>query len=490
MPHNGAGGGPGAPRTRDGAEGAAQEGEMSEITGWTAGQMAGAIREGRASSEEIVGACLARIDEVNPDLNAVVLLRRDAALSEARKADAALAAGRQPGALHGVPITIKDAYEIAGVVSTGGTLGRRDFVPTEDATVVARLRGAGAIVLGKTNLPEISMGFESSNLVYGRAKNPFDLSRTPGGSTGGEAAIIAAGGSPMGMGSDAGGSIRWPSHCCGIAGLKPTTGRVPRTGHWPPFAGVFSLVTQPGPMARSVDDLALALRIIAGPDGRDPTTVPVALGDPDAVRLDGLRAAFHDDNGVATPTPELRDAARRAAAALADAGAAVEEDRPAALAETPALHASVMGADAGQVARAILEEAGSPEMDPDLQARIAMMSPEAVPVKDFMDDLASLEGYRGRMLEFMGGYDVMIGPAAPVPAALHHHGYDGFPESGSYSHAYNLAGWPALVIRGGTSPEGLPLGVQVISTPWREDVVLAVGAHLQRVLGTFPGPVI
>ncbi len=461
---------------------------MNEITSWTALQIAEAIREGRIRSEEAAVACLERIEEVNPSINAVVALRAEEAVAEARAADAAVAAGEELGPLHGVPMTIKDAYEVAGIVSTGGTLGRRDFVPTEDATVVARLRGAGAIVLGKTNLPEISMGFESSNLVYGRAKNPYDLSRTPGGSTGGEAAIIAACGSPLGMGSDAGGSIRWPSHCCGIAGLKPTTGRVPRTGHWPPFAGVFGLVTQPGPMARSVDDLSLALRIIAGPDGRDPTTVPVELRDPGEVRLAGLRAAFHDDNGVATPTPELRAAARRAAGLLAEAGAAVEEDRPEALSETPALHASIMGADAGQVARSILQEAGSPRMDPDLEARIAMMSPEPIPVKDFMDDLASLEEYRGRMLGFMRGYDVMIGPAAPVPAALHHHGYDGFPESGSYSHAYNLAGWPALVIRGGTSPEGLPLGVQVISTPWREDLVLAVGAHLQRALGPFPGP--
>ena len=166
----------------------------------------------------------------------------------------------------------------------------------------------------------------------------------------------------------------------------------------------------------------------------------------------------------------------------------MNEDRPQALEGTPALHASIMGADAGQVARAILREAGSPEMDPDLKARISLMASEPAPVKEFMDVLANLEEYRSRMIGFMKGYDVMLGPAAPVPAALHHHGYDGFPENGSYSHAYNLAGWPALVIRGGTSPEGLPLGIQVISAPWREDVVLAVGAYLEEALGPFPGP--
>ena len=461
---------------------------MHEITDLTAAQLAEAIRSRRLSSQEAVQAFLARIDQVNPKLNAIVVLCRQSALEEARRADRAVEGGEALGPLHGVPVTIKDAYEISGVVSTGGTLGRKDFVPDRDATVVARLRAAGAIVLGKTNLPEISMGFESSNLVYGRAKNPYDTGRTPGGSSGGEAAIIAAGGSPLGVGSDAGGSIRWPAHCCGIAGLKPTTGRIPRTGHWPPFGGVFSLVTQPGPMARSVRDLALALPILAGPDGRDPTVVPVGLGDPDGVCLGRLRVAFHTSNGVATPTDELKEAVRRAAGLLEQEVETVSEDRPQALEGTPALHASIMGADAGQVARAILREAGSPEMDPDLKARIAMMPSEPKSVKEFMDDLAGLEEYRSRMIGFMQGYDVMLGPAAPVPAALHHHGYDGFPESGSYSHAYNLAGWPALVIRGGTSPEGLPLGIQVISAPWREDVVLAVGAYLEEALGPFPGP--
>ena len=203
---------------------------MHEITDSTATQIAEAIRGRRLSSKDAVRAFLSRIDDVNAKLNAIVVLCRRSALEEARRADEAVERGEKLGPLHGVPITIKDAYEMSGVVSTGGTLGRKDFVPDRDATVVARLRQAGAIVLGKTNLPEISMGFESSNLVYGRAKNPYDTGRTPGGSSGGEAAIIAAGGSPLGVGSDAGGSIRWPAHCCGIAGLKPTTGRIP-TGH-------------------------------------------------------------------------------------------------------------------------------------------------------------------------------------------------------------------------------------------------------------------
>ena len=182
------------------------------------------------SSLEVVTAYLDRIDVVNPKLNAVVQLTAEKALGQARVCDAALARGESKGPLHGVPVTIKDSLDTAGVITTGGTKGRSSFVPEQDATVVMRLRGAGAIVLGKTNLPEICLTPETDNLVYGRTNNPYDLSRTPGGSSGGEAAIIAAGGSPLGIGTDIFASIRFPCHCCGIAGIKPTSGRVPRTG--------------------------------------------------------------------------------------------------------------------------------------------------------------------------------------------------------------------------------------------------------------------
>ena len=189
--------------------------------------LAQAIRNREVSSEEVVQACLDRIDRVNGALNAVVQIQHEAAVARAREADAALARGENWGALHGVPMTIKDSLDTAGVISTGGTKGREAFVPDRDATVVSRVRGAGAILLGKTNTPEFTLSFETSNLVYGLTNNPFDLERSPGGSSGGAAAIIAAGGSPFDIGSDYGGSIRLPSHFCGIAGIKPSAGRVP-----------------------------------------------------------------------------------------------------------------------------------------------------------------------------------------------------------------------------------------------------------------------
>ena len=226
---------------------------------------------------EVVQACLDRIDQVNPQLNAVVQLAATRALEEAREADEALARGESNGPLHGVPMTIKDSLDTAGLISTGGTKGRESFIPQQDATVVRRLREAGAILLGKTNTPEFTLSFETNNLIYGRTNNPYDTSRTPGGSSGGAAAIVAAAGAPFDIGSDFGGSIRLPSHLCGIAGLKPSSGRVPRTGHIYPFGGVQDSFQQIGPLARYVEDLALILPLIAGPDFIDPGVVEMPL---------------------------------------------------------------------------------------------------------------------------------------------------------------------------------------------------------------------
>ncbi len=232
------------------------------------------------------------------------------------------------GPLHGVPVTIKDTLETAGVICTGGTKGRANYVPKADATAVARLRAAGAIILGKTNVPELAGALETDNLIYGRTNNPYDLTRTPGGSSGGEAAIVAAGGSPLGLGTDAGGSIRVPAHFCGLAAIKPTSGRVPRTGQFPLPLGARSAVFHVSLLARKVEDLALALPIISGPDYRDHSIVGMPLGNPGSVKLQDLKIAFFDDDGVATPTREIIAAVRDSAKAFAEAGVKVDESRP------------------------------------------------------------------------------------------------------------------------------------------------------------------
>ncbi len=257
-------------------------------------ELAALIRAGDVSSTEVVQAHLDRINEVNTTLNAIVQLTAEKALEEAAQADKQRSDGAELGPLHGVPFTVKDNIPVAGVIMTNGTLGLKDFIPDEDATVVRRLKQAGGIVLGKTNLPEIGMAGESDNLVYGRTNNPYDLTCSPGGSSGGESAIIAAGGSPLGIGTDIGGSIRYPAHCCGIAGIKPTMGRIP----WHAPYGFTDELRQSGPMARTVADLILSLPLMSGAHWRDPSAPPVPLGNPDDIDLGSLRIAVYTDNGV------------------------------------------------------------------------------------------------------------------------------------------------------------------------------------------------
>ena len=338
---------------------------MDELIWASASSLAGMIRERRVSAVEVVAALLSRIEQVNGELNAVVQLAAQRAQTEAEAADAQLARGEARGPLHGVPITIKDSLDTAGIVSTGGTTGRREFVPDHDATVVRRLRDAGAIVLGKTNTPELTLarGFETDNEVYGRTNNPFDVARTSGGA----AAIIATGGSPLDIGSDTGGSIRVPAHCCGITGLRPTSGRVPRTGHIVPYGlGSLDSLTTLGPMARAVEDLALTLPVISGVDWRDPTVVPLPLGDPEAVDTSGLRVAFFVDNGIVTPTTETAAAVERVANALSGGGGApavvalVDESRPAAVPRTMEVFSRLWSTYAPGWRAKLLQRAGTP----------------------------------------------------------------------------------------------------------------------------------
>lgn len=450
--------------------------------------LARAIRGKQVSVTEVVEAHLQRIEAVNPALNAVVQLAAERALDEARAADRALVTGANLGPLHGVPMTIKDSLDTAGVITTGGTKGRATFVPAEDATVVARLRAAGAILLGKTNTPELTLAGETNNLVYDQTNNPYDVSRTPGGSSGGAGAIIASGGSPFDIGSDTGGSIRLPSHFCGIAGIKPTSGRVPRTGHVVPFGlGAVDSLTQNGPMARFVEDLALILPIISGVDWRDPAIIPMPLGEPQAVNLRDLRVAVHTDNGIKAPTPETIAAVRTAASALADAGLTVTEDRPAALARAAVLANNLSSADGRAWTHRLLAKAGTTELHPWLQRRID--EAEAVSVGDFTALLEDVDTYRSDMLTFLQQYDVILCPVCAFPAPPHGTTMEPEMRKGfSYTGAYNLTGWPGAVVRAGTSLEGLPIGVQVIARPWREDVALSVAQQLETALGGWQAP--
>jgi amidase len=450
----------------------------------SASEIARAIRAGRVSAREAVEACLARIERVDPVLHALVALDPEAARSEADRADAEAARGTWRGPLHGVPITVKDSFDATGFVATWGTPGRARARPRDDATAVARLRAAGAIVLGKTNTPELTFGFESVNPLHGRTSNPYDPGRTPGGSSGGAAAIVAAGGAALEIGSDTGGSIRLPAHCCGIAGIRPTSGRVPRTGHAIGPGSALDALTQVGPLARRVEDLVLALPLLAGPDGCDPFTVAAPLGDPAEARLDGLRVAVLLDNGVAAPDAPVAAAARAAADSLARAGAKVAECRPPGVEESFTLFMAVMTLDGGADVRWRLERCGTPIETSSLAGFTRLRAPspdERVRVVERWDRL------RIELLAWSRDWDLVVSPPNAHPALRHGESEARMPAF-SYTMLWNLAGWPAAVVRAGTAPGGLPVGVQLAALPWQEHVALAAAARIEADLGGYSPP--
>jgi amidase len=450
-----------------------------------AGRLAEWIRGGEVSSVEAVEACLERIHEVNPRLNAVVAFAPDA-LDRARAADRRRAAGTLDGPLHGVPFTIKDSHDTAGLVTTAGTIGWRDRVPDRDGTVVARLKAAGAILLGKTNTPEFTWSDETDNDVYGRTSNPYDLERTPGGSSGGSAAIVAAGGSPFDIGSDTGDSIRQPAHVCGIAGLKPTTGRVPRTGHWPGFEGIVATLTQLGPLARRVDDLALLLPIIAGPDGIDPHVAPAPLGDPASVDVGGLRVVAFTDNGVRPPTRETATTVEIAAAALAATGAAVTWEVPPGMAEAWQAWFDMIRSDGHAWLQRLITAAGTPGMGSyDTRGWVTVEPP--VGADELTERLERGDRIRSRLLRWFQRADLIVCPVMPQPAIRHGESTAAW-FGDTYSDVHNLTGWPAAVVRAGTSDAGLPIGVQLIAHPWREDVALAAAKVVEAATGGWSLP--
>lgn len=462
---------------------------MEEYTYASACTIADAIRTKQVSSEEVIRAQIARIEAVNPLINAVVQLRAEEAVIEARRADEAMAHGRLLGPLHGVPITVKDLLETKEVITTAGTFGRVAYVPKEDATAVARLRTAGAILLGKTNTPELAVMPETDNGVYGLTRNPFDLTKSTFGSSGGEAAIIAAGGSPLGLGSDLGGSIRMPAHACGIAGLKPTSGRVPMTGHFPPSDGALRPLWTIGPMARYVEDLALVLPLISGADWRDPTALSAPVGDMRSIDLRSLRVAYFLSTNVAAPTPETSETVKSVAEMLSQLCIAVEEVSPKGIEHASDIWVSLFAGDGGAGLRELLRKAGTRKPHSLLETGLKTLRRCRMTTEEFYALLVRLDEFRDDMLFFMKDFDAILCPVVACPALPHGFSLEGRTHGAfGYSMIFSLTGWPSAVVRAGTSPEGLPIGVQVASSPWREHVALAVALQIERVFGGWKPP--
>ncbi len=444
--------------------------------------MAAAIRTGRISSVELVKLHLDQIERVNSSINAAVDLLDEPALEDAGKADSMLARGEVLGPLHGVPFSVKDSIDVAGRKCTAGTWGRKDAaLADQDATLVKRLRQAGAIPIAKTNLPDLLFSFETDNLIYGRTNNPYDLTRTPGGSSGGEAALLAACGSPLGLGSDALGSVRVPAAFCGITSIKPTSGRLPRTGHVPPPGGWVEALWQIGPMARWVEDLQLAMKLLAYPDGKDFTSPPVPLIE--AGDLKDLRIAFFLDNGFAPCTRAVKDAVVECAQFLDEAAAVVEEKRVPGVEDVYELELALLGADGAQGIDAYLHDVGSSKVHPFLTAFVDHMRPYQTSGAGLARRFAHWDAYRAGIREFFTHYDVILCPVYTHPA-LEHGGsllesnFQGF----SYTMAWNVAGAPAATVRCAETA-GLPINVQVVAAPWRDLTALAVCRAIEERFG-------
>ena len=464
---------------------------MTDVCSLSGTAQARLIRSGEVSATELVEAHLRRIEKVNPCLNAVAEVLEQTARQSAAHVDRARAQGHSLPALAGVPFSIKDSIEVEGTVCTAGTLGRKTCAPSiRDATVVARLRAAGAIPIARTNLPDLLFAFESDNLIRGRTINPYDFSRTSGGSSGGEAALIAACGSPFGLGSDAAGSVRLPAHFCGIASIKPTSGRLPRTGHVPPAGGWIETLWQIGPMARRVEDLSAMLAYLAAPDGRDHTVIGMPFGDPAQVRMKDLRIAFFTDNGIVPAEPETIAVVQQAAASLEHEVRRIEERRPPGVEESYELEMGMIGPDGGDGLRAFLAATGSTSTHPLLEGWLTKLEPYRVTLEGFAEYWAGLHRFRARMFAFLEDYDAILSPVCPQAAIPHGRSIEERTFRGfSYTMTHNLTGWPAAVVRCGQTAAGLPIGVQIAAHPWREDVALRIAAHLECACGGWqPSP--
>lgn len=452
----------------------------------TAGEWLRRLRTKETTARALVGQLLEAMAAADAALGAVVASDPERALREAADADTARRRGDRR-ALLGLPITVKDNLDVAGLRTAAGSAARPDHVADRDASAVWRLRRAGAIVIAKTNVPEASSDYETENAVFGRTVHPFDPARTPGGSSGGEAALIAAGGSLAGIGTDGGGSIRVPSHYCGIAGLRPTVGRVAETGQWPPTrASGMGDLSCVGPMTRRVEDLGLLLAAMAGPDGIDPYAAPVGLGRSTDVEVETLRVAWYCEDPAAPVSSGTKAAVATAAAALADLGCQVEEVAPPPAPEATELFFAAVGGDGGAH---LLEHCGH-GLPHTTQFQKMLESFPATPpsAQEFFAHQRRLFELRARIRAWASEHDVVLSPVVAGPAPRHGEppgpapaGASGRYAAFNYVHTYALAGMPAASVPAGTE-NGLPIGVQVVGAPWREDIVLAAGAALELAL--------
>ncbi|SFL30859.1 amidase [Geodermatophilus ruber] len=450
-----------------------------------ASELAELIAKGAVTSLEVVDAHLERIDAVNPHVNAVVRVLRDEARAAAREADRAVAEGRPLGPLHGVPCTIKENVDVAGTPTTDGIPALADAVAAQDAPLVERLRAAGAIPIGRTNMPDFALRIHTDSSLHGLTRNPWDSSVTSGGSSGGDAAALAAGMTPLGIGNDIGGSLRNPAHACGIASIKPTTGRVPEAHANEPFDAGLSvqLMQVNGVMARTVADVRLGLSVIAGPHVRDATTVPVPL---DLPRPEGpLRVAL-----IATPPggdtdPGVEDVVRRAGDTLQAAGYEVEEVVPPMYEEALDVWGRWLFTDV-RALRPVLQQFMGPDGMRFLDL-IEPLYPEQT-VETLVQTFVQRRTIARLWAEFLARYPLVLSPVWTQPAFKHGFDIENADTAAATMRLLrpvmpaNLLGLPAAVVAGGTTG-GLPVGVQVLGDRFQELLCLEAAEVIEHEVG-------
>ncbi|MCC0179020.1 amidase [Waterburya agarophytonicola K14] len=478
----------------------------------TASQLAQMIREQEISSVEVVNAYHEQIEKYNNKINAVITLDTDKAKQKAIEADAAIARGENWGALHGVPVTIKDTLATEGIRTTAGYPPLKDYVPLQDATTVARLRAAGAIIIGKTNLPKLAIDYQSNNPLFGRTNNPWGLDYTPGGSSGGSASAVAAGFSALDLGSDFGGSIRLPAHYCGVYGFMPTDGRVATTGHIPPLPGQPKYVRtmlRVGALARSVADLELCLSLIAGADNRQPEIPPVALDKPANKQLSELRIAWTYGYDFLPISQDTRLCIQDLINRLTDAGVNLTQSQPIDITwsqiltnygilsffELFASTLSIKDIFRGlqfALTNEFLTQTQTNYSSPFRRKTSRAFPPSLAKYKAILND-------RDRAIVemdcFIDPWDAWICPVSLSPAFPHCNlgqpiEVDGvkFPyllACGGYTMPLNFTGNPVVVIPIGKTEFGLPIGVQIVGKRWQDLGILAIANQISQVVRTW-----
>jgi amidase len=465
---------------------------VTELTLTSATNQLKLLKAGKLSVVELAEEHITQIERLNPSINALVDFNAESVRQQAHALDSQKS---EKGALHGLPVTIKSSISTAGYLCETGSTIWRGNTPTEDAEAVTRLRNAGALLLGTTNCPEFLMAYETDNLLHGRTNNPWNLEYSSGGSSGGESAAIAAGMSAAGLGSDSGGSVRQPAHFTGICSLKPTPGRLPGRGHLPPCIGPFSTLGAIGPMARTIKDVALIFETLAGQDLVDPISPPVT---PRNFTLDDLRSnvvGYFEDDGLIHVTPETRVAVQNSVRALRAAGFRVEPFRPRTL----------------ELLRKLwwkfFVQCGAMFYQPTIRGKEAQLSPifrefleiakQSTPLTapDLLNAWAELDLLREKTLQEMRSYPVLLCPVASIPAFRH--GERSWQIEGQrvdyldamrHSQWFNVLASPAAVVPVSSSPEGLPIGVQIIARPFEDEVTLGIAAVLDKSFGYHPPP--